>query len=504
MLVKFNNFFALLRDATVGRRLSIRLVFATLLYSICIAILVSAIQIYVSYQQSVQAATERFTQIETGYLPSLEAGLWEVGVPRIDALLDGMALLPDVGKIELIDEIGHLWTRNVSGHTQAFSSKDFALQYKEHDLRFALGHLHVELSNKMIWSRLKDRAIGISITASLTLLLGSLFVLILFQRWVTRHLQTMAEFALSLDLGNLDKTLQLNRGKNNKRMKTEDELDRVVNSINRMQARLKEDLVIQLKIEQELRLHQENLAQLVRQRTLDLEVKTTLLEAQNRELDAYARSVAHDLKNPITVLIGMSTVLNSSTIQLTPDQRKNSIAAVHKTATKMSSIIDALLLLASVRKMGDVKVSVLDMKKIASEACERLADLAKRNDVTLSFVGDWIEVIGHDQWIEEVWMNYLSNAMKYGGVPPIIELGAQKINEQCVKFWVADHGAGIPLARRSELFVEFSRLDPHVSEGHGLGLSIVQRIIHRLNGEVGYEDVDGGGSRFWFSLPIAR
>ena len=504
MLAKFNNILSLLRDATIGRRLSIRLVFATLLYSICIAILVSAIQIYISYQQSVQSATERFTQIEMGYLPSLEAGLWEVGVPRIDALLDGMALLPDVGKIELTDEVGHVWTRNANGQTQVFSSKDFVLQYKEHDMRFILGRLHVELSNKLIWSRLKDRAIGISITASLTLLLGSLFVLILFQRWVTRHLQKMAEFALSLDLGNLDTILRLNRRKNNKSIKTEDELDLVVNSMNRMQATLKEGLAMRLKIEQELRLHQENLEQLVQQRTLDLEEKTTLLEAQNRELDAYARSVAHDLKNPLTVLIGMSTVLNSTTIQLTPDQRKNSIGAVHKAATKMSSIIDALLLLASVRKMGDVKVSVLDMRKIASEACERLADVAKRNDVTMSIVGDWINVLGLDQWIEEVWMNYLSNAMKYGGVPPIIELGAQKIDDQYVKFWVADHGAGIPASRRSELFVEFSRLDPHVSEGHGLGLSIVQRIIRRLNGEVGYEEVEGGGSCFWFTLPIAR
>ena len=501
---KFHPMLAMLRDATIGRRLSIRLVLATSLYSIVIAILISAIQIYISYQQSVQAATERFTQIEVGYLPSLEAGLWEVGVPRIEALLDGIAQLPDVGKITLTDEVGQIWTRNTNQKAEAFSSKDFSLFYKENGMRFSLGQLHVELSNKMIWSRLKDRAIGISITTSLTLFLGSLFVLILFQRWVTRHLQTMAEFALKLDLGNLDTSLQLNRKRSNQGAGYDDELDHVANAINRMQETLKSDLATRLKIEQELRLYQENLEQLVQQRTLDLAEKTALLEAQNLELDAYARSVAHDLKNPLTVLIGMSTLLSSTTLHLSPDQRANSLTALHKTATKMSSIIDALLLLASVRKSGDIHVKTLDMKKIATEACERLTDLAIRNDVSISFVGDWIPVLGHDQWIEEVWMNYLSNAMKYGGIPPVIDIGAQQINEQYVKFWVADHGAGIPAARRSELFVEFSRLDPHVSEGHGLGLSIVQRIIHRLNGDVGYEDVKDGGACFWFTLPMAR
>jgi signal transduction histidine kinase len=287
-----------------------------------------------------------------------------------------------------------------------------------------------------------------------------------------------------------------------------DELDLVANAINSMQTTIKDELATRKIVEDELRKHKEHLEDTVLQRTLALEEKsvqlekqTQALESQNRELDAYAHSVAHDLKTPLTTLIGMSTLLNSGAIAFSPEQTRNSIAIIHRTAAKMNAIIDALLLLASVRRADNLSPAIIDLRKVAEEAQARLAELAERHGSRITFTGTWLPALGYEPWIEEVWVNYLSNAIKYGGTPARIEIGCELINESQIKCWVRDYGAGIEASKRADLFIQFSRLDPHVSDGHGLGLSIVKRIIQRLHGNVGYEDAPGGGSCFWFTLP---
>lgn len=488
-----------------SKGLSIRLMTTTLIYSVLIAVFVSGIQIYIAYQQAIDNAKTVFSQIDSSYAPNLTSSLWEVNATRTELLFNQIAALPNVSYIKITNENHREWSTS-STTKIPFATRHFNLTYNIDDQTFTLGDLYVELSNHTILKQLMERAIGIAITSSITLFLGSLFVLFLFQHWVTRYLKAMADFAEKLDLSNLHTELFLSRAPN----KSPDELDMVVNSINKMQTTLKQDLVIREEIEAELRLHKEQLENIVSLRTQALEIKSReleqqslALEAQNRELDAYAHSVAHDLKNPLTTLVGMSSILNSGVLQLNPEKMQNSIGVIHKTALKMSSIIDSLLLLASVRRADDISPQALNMRAIAEEAFSRLADMAKRHNASISFVGNWDNAMGYEQWVEEVWMNYLSNAIKYGGNPPQIEIGCAIIENNHVKYWVRDHGVGIAATRRAELFIQFSRLDPLASEGHGLGLSIVKRIVQRLHGEVGYDDAEGGGSCFWFSLPAA-
>ena len=168
----------------------------------------------------------------------------------------------------------------------------------------------------------------------------------------------------------------------------------------------------------------------------------------------------------------------------------------------MAEIIDSLLLLASVRNETVQRITI-DCKHIAEEAITRLDLLIQTKQPSIRFIGDWPNAIGQAQWVEEVWTNYISNAIKYGGEPANIELGATELPNGFIKFYVKDDGQALSPDQANELFVQFSRLAPHKSEGHGLGLSIVKRIITRLGGEVGYEAIETGGSLFWFSLPSA-
>lgn len=480
---------------------------ATSVYSILIALFVSALQIYIAYQQAITDAKQQFQQIESGYVDNLVSGLWVVDNARIDALLNGIAHLPHVGQVELIDETQHKFTRDNFMRKNSIAEHEYKLSYREDEFVHDLGSLKVWLTDQQILNELKEKSISIAITTLITILLGAVFVFCIFQQWISKHLEKMAEFAEGLDLNNLDKSLALKRNQNGR----VDELDLVVNSINQMQTTLKDGLEKRRIIESELLKHREHLEVLVKERTAELVAKTHQLElqseeleAQNRELDAYAHSVAHDLKTPLTTIVGVSGLMQSGKIDLTPEQAKESAAIINRTAKKMSAIIDALLLLASVRRTDHVNPSIINLRELAVEACQRLEGVAKQYAAQIEFVGDWQNAIGYSQWIEEVWVNYISNAIKYGGTPPHIHIGCAATEGDMIKCWVRDHGTGIALARRSELFIQFSRLDPRASDGHGLGLSIVKRIIHRLDGEVGYEEADGEGGVFWFTLPALK
>ncbi|PID87064.1 MAG: hybrid sensor histidine kinase/response regulator [Chloroflexi bacterium] len=226
------------------------------------------------------------------------------------------------------------------------------------------------------------------------------------------------------------------------------------------------------------------------------------LQAQNEELDAFAHTVAHNLKSPLSRLAGFAELLLVDEEHFSREEKQDMTVRIINNAYRMNNIVDELLLLSSVRK-ADVTQRPLDMKAIVAATLEQNQHLIDEYQATIHLPDSWPTALGHAQWIEEVWANYLSNALKYGGRPPIIELGAQAIENGKVQFWIRDNGAGIPEEQQAFLFTPFTRLSEVRLSGYGLGLSIVQRIIHKLGGSVGLESELGQGSLFYFTLSAA-
>jgi two-component system sensor histidine kinase/response regulator len=165
-------------------------------------------------------------------------------------------------------------------------------------------------------------------------------------------------------------------------------------------------------------------------------------------------------------------------------------------------------LLAAVRQ-SDVKTGPISMANVVSSAKQRLSAMVSDAgaELILPDPTSWPKTIGYAPWIEEIWINYLSNAVKYGGNPARVELGADPdygksaAGRRMARFWARDNGPGIAAEDVPQLFNQFTRLDQMRAEGHGLGLSIVARIIEKLGGEVGVETKPGEGSLFYFTLP---
>lgn len=130
--------------------------------------------------------------------------------------------------------------------------------------------------------------------------------------------------------------------------------------------------------------------------------------------------------------------------------------------------------------------------------------LIEEYHVDIVLPDDWPPAFGYEPWVEVVWNNYVSNAIKYGGRPPRVEVGATTRDDGTVRFWVRDNGQGLSHEELSRLFASFECLGQERVQGYGLGLSIVRRIIDKLGGEIGVESEIGQGSEFWFSLRGAR
>jgi PAS domain S-box-containing protein len=217
------------------------------------------------------------------------------------------------------------------------------------------------------------------------------------------------------------------------------------------------------------------------------------------DLESYSHTVAHDVKNPLSTIVGYAQMLEEANPRdvefMHPWGTK-----IYEAAHRITTIVDDLLLMARVSDPKDVPRDPLDMRAIVNIALVRLESDIQRAGAQVVLPDKFPHAMGYAPLVEQIWVNYLSNALKYGGDPPRLEIGGVIEGNQA-RFWVRDNGQGLTEEEKAKLFQQFVRLDPQRAKGTGLGLSIVQRIAEKLGGSAGVDSVEGGGSTFYFTLP---
>jgi len=242
-------------------------------------------------------------------------------------------------------------------------------------------------------------------------------------------------------------------------------------------------------------------AVIVRQRDQVRELNTEL-ESRNEDLDAFARTVAHDLKNPLAAVVGMAGVLLDDPDVASSKDAKDYVRSILDAGEHSAEIIDGLLLLHGIQHEVHA-LEVVDADATVDIALETMTRTIEENEAVVSRQGTMLPVVAYGPWLIQVWINLIGNAIKYGGSPPTVDLAAQAAPDGMVRFEVRDNGAGIASVDQARVFREFERVPGTNVEGHGLGLAIVDRVVSRLDGATGIDDADNGGSVFWFTVPAA-
>ena len=252
------------------------------------------------------------------------------------------------------------------------------------------------------------------------------------------------------------------------------------------------DITTQKRVEAELKHARDEFEHQVKVRTADL-------ENRNKELDAFAQTVAHDLKNPLAVMTGMSELMLQHLDELSEAEVRKYLRLIARDGRRLDNIINELMVLSGLQQL-EPTLEPTNVAAVAKAAINHLDYMIKQHNAKIVCTWDWPPAIGYAPWIETIWVNYISNAIKYGGTPLTIELGADPPVDGMVRFWIKDNGNGLTESERAKLFTAFTRLSTMQVEGYGVGLSIVKRAVEKLGGQVGVESQVGKGSTFFFTL----
>jgi len=253
------------------------------------------------------------------------------------------------------------------------------------------------------------------------------------------------------------------------------------------------DISTQKDIEDELRIHRDHLEELVSERTHAVEVA-------NRELEAFAYSVSHDLRAPLRTIDGFSHALEEDCADAVGDQGRDYLRRVRAASQRMGKLIDDILQLSRMTQ-GDMQWSDTDMSELANETVDRLREAEPGRRVDVRVAPD-MGVAGDKTLLGVVLDNLIGNAWKYTSEKDraCIEIGVLEQDEEPVYF-VKDNGAGFDMRYAGKLFGIFQRLHKADEfEGTGIGLATVQRVIHRHNGRVWAEAEVDKGATFFFTL----
>jgi K+-sensing histidine kinase KdpD len=238
------------------------------------------------------------------------------------------------------------------------------------------------------------------------------------------------------------------------------------------------------------------LTETLRQRTLDL-------QASHKQLDAFAHAMADDIRASLGLIVSFAQMLEKDHTTLSDKELRHYLHTIAVRGDEMVSAVDELLATQTGPPQEvEEEMASLDTTGIVAVALERLAYIIERYKAEIILPESWPVVLGYAPWVEEVWANYIHNAIRYGGRPPRVELGFD-VDGSTVRFWVRDNGRGLLPEEQVRLFAPSARRERVHDTQYGLGLALVQRIVEKLGGQVGVESDEGQGNLFYFTLPAA-
>jgi PAS domain S-box-containing protein len=239
------------------------------------------------------------------------------------------------------------------------------------------------------------------------------------------------------------------------------------------------------------------------QATCEREALVADLEAKNAELERFTYTVSHDLKSPLITISGFVGFLEQDTQAGNLERVKEDIVQINSAVARMQHLLNELLELSRIGRIMNPPEEV-SFEVIAREAVELVHGQIEARGVKVMIAPDLPTVHGDRARLVEVLQNLVDNACKFMGDQshPQIEIGAWQDDGETI-FYVRDNGIGIDVQYHEKVFGLFDKLDPQ-SEGTGVGLALVKRIVETHGGRIWIESEVGAGSTFCFTLAETR
>jgi light-regulated signal transduction histidine kinase (bacteriophytochrome) len=234
----------------------------------------------------------------------------------------------------------------------------------------------------------------------------------------------------------------------------------------------------------------------------ELAKRSTELESINRELEAFAYSISHDLRAPLRHMAGYTELLQKKASSVVDEKSNHYMAMILDSAKRMGNLIDDLLAFSRIGR-AETQKTLVSLAQLVREAVTEVRQDTEGRNIAWK-IGALPDFYGDRSMLRLVVVNLISNAIKFTRPRPRaeIEIGCSEGNRDDLVVFVRDNGVGFDMKYVNKLFGVFQRLhQSDAFEGTGIGLATVQRIIHRHGGKVWAEGLVDSGATFYFSAP---
>ncbi|MBS1157828.1 MAG: response regulator [Proteobacteria bacterium] len=485
--------------------LATRTLLSMVVASLLIFLIITAMVVWDERSKLLAAAHNESEARVASNMSALQLAAWSYSEDGIRAILAALTRSGALTKAEFISpELKLAWRRDGLAVTP---DRTWMLPVFAPEGGKQIGELYLTESYVEVRQALRAKLVILTLTELLKVMSVALLLLFVVSRMITRPLQSLAKDVESLDPRATEARLTLARGKHEP---AGDELELLVDAINRFHLERSLEIHKRQEAEEELRRHRDHLEELVGERTTALLLAKDAAEAASRAKSAFLANMSHELRTPMNAIMGMTHLaLRKATEPKLCDQLGKIDLASQHLLDVINDILDISKIEAECLTLKQASFNFADLlENLLALIGHRAQEKHLKLQIDLAPEVGQLTLRGDPIRLAQILLNLAGNAIKFterGSVAIAVHLLERTPNHVLLRCAVVDTGIGIASEDQQRLFTAFEQADASSTRkygGTGLGLAISKRLAQIMGGEIGVDSQPGHGSTFWFTVRL--